>query len=93
MGEVATVLGDDGVVPLGHPLDEAVGIGRLGGGDHLLLGGLRVAEEEIFPDGAGAQPGLLEHHAVVPAQAPAGDIPDVRAVHGYAPGGHVVEAH
>ena len=68
-------------------------MGRPGRLHHLFLGGFRLSHADIVPDGAAAQPGLLEHHAVAGAQAPSGDVPDVRAVHPDLPAVHVIEAH
>ena len=37
---------------VGQVHDKVVGLGILGGLDHFLLGGIRAAPQEIFPDGA-----------------------------------------
>ena len=93
LGDGAAVLADDRVIALGQPLDEAVGVGGLGGLHHLLQGGLGPAIGDVLPDGAPLQPGVLQHHAVAAAQAVAGDVPDVRALHLDGAAVHVVKAH
>ena len=93
LGQGASVLADDGLVALGEALDEAVGVGCLGGGDHLLVGGVGSAEGDVVPHGSGGQPGLLQHHAVVLPKGVAGDLTDIKAVHRNASLAHVVEAH
>ena len=63
------------------------------GGDDLLLGGVGLGHSDVFPDGAGFEPGVLEHHAVATAQAAAGDAADVLAADVNFARVHIVEAH
>ena len=80
LGEVAAPFGDDGVVALGHPHDETVGVGLFGGGDNLPLGGVRAAVGDVVPDGGRAQPGVLEDHPVALPERLAGKMTDIMAV-------------
>ncbi|BAF08060.1 Os02g0189900 [Oryza sativa Japonica Group] len=41
--------------------DEAVCVGRLGGGDHLLRCGVLLPEQDVLPDAGGEQRRLLAH--------------------------------
>ena len=93
LGQHAAVLADDGVIAVGQSADEGVGVGGLRGGDHLLVGGVGLAHDDVLPDGAGLQPGVLQHHAVGGAQAVARHVADVAALDADAAGIHVVKAH
>lgn len=53
------------------------------GGLDLLLGGVRIAVEQIFPDGAGEQVGGLEHIADGAVEPQLGALPDVPPVNGH----------
>ena len=64
---------------LGQAADKAVGVGSLGGGDHLIHGCVRLAVGNVLPHRTGTQPGVLQHHAVAAAQGGAGHIPDIGA--------------
>ena len=68
LAEVAAVAGEDGLVALGQAADEAVRAGQLGGGLHLLVGGVQAAVADVVRHGAGEEVGILEHHAQGPAQ-------------------------
>ena len=91
--DVAAVLCDDGVVAIGQAADKAVGMGSLGGGDHLVHGSVRLAVGDVLPHRTGAQPGVLQHHAVAAAQGSAGHIPDIRAGHPDAAAVYIIEPH
>lgn len=93
LGKASAVLADDRVVSLRHSLDEAVRVGSLGGGDYLLVGGVRLAHDDIVADSSGFQPGFLKHHAVAFTQAAARYIPDIAALHADGTAVYVVEAH
>ena len=54
--------------------------GGLGRGLDILQPGVLFAVGQVVEDGAGEQPGVLEHHGVGQAQALAGDLADVGAV-------------
>ena len=57
-----------------------MGVGFFGGGDNLLLGGVRAAVGDVVPDGGRAQPGVLEDHAVALPERLAGKMTDIMAV-------------
>ena len=44
-------------------LDEAVGVGQLGGGHALFIGGGQAAVADVLHNGAGEQVGILQHDA------------------------------
>jgi hypothetical protein len=56
------------------------GLGAAGGGDHLGLGGVGAAVEDVVAHRAVQQRGVLRHHADVRAQAVLRDLGDVLAV-------------
>ena len=56
-------LADDGVVALGQGLDERVGLGKRGGADDLLVGGVGAAVGEVLPDGPLEEEDVLGHEA------------------------------
>jgi hypothetical protein len=91
--DVAAVLCNDGIVALGQAADKAVGVGSLGGGNHLVHGGVRLAVGNVLPHRTGTQPGVLQHHAVAAAQGGAGHIPDIGAGHLDAAAVHIIEPH
>ena len=47
--DVAAVLSNDGIVTLGQAADEAVGVGRFGGGNDLFLSGIGLAVGNVLP--------------------------------------------
>src|SRR4028118_1579273 len=65
--EADAALPDHGLVPVGEPADELVGLRRLRGLADLLVRGVGLSEGYVVPDGAGEEPGLLEDG---PAPAP-----------------------
>ena len=81
-GDVVALVVDDGVEPVGERVDEAVDVGDLGGLEDLGVGGVGVAVAEVLPDRVSEQPGVLEHHAELRPQLPAGDGRDVVPVEG-----------
>ena len=91
--DVAALLVDDGVVAVGEAAHEPVHEGGPGGGEDLLLGGVRPAVGDVVPDGAAEEPGVLEHHADPAAQVVAAHRGDVHPVEGDPPGVQLVEAH
>ena len=91
--DVAAVLCNDGIVALGQAADKAVGVGSLGGSNHLVHGGVRLAVGNVLPHRAGTQPGVLQHHAVAAAQGGAGHIPDIGAGHLDAAAVYIIEPH
>ena len=93
LADVAAVLGQDGVVAGGQPLDEAVGVSGFGRRHDLLAGGVGAAVGDVLPHGAGPQPGVLQHHAVAAPQRGAGGLADVGAGHPDAAAVHVIKAH
>ena len=62
-GKRQALLADHGVVALGEPLDELVGLRRLGRGDDLVLGGVRPAVGDVRPHRVGEQEAVLHDHA------------------------------
>ena len=80
LGERPAGFPDHRIVALGKPLDEAVGVGLLGGGHHLLHGCLRLAHGDVVPNGPSLQPSILEDHAHAVAQVGAGHIPGIDAI-------------
>ena len=70
-----------------------MGVGSLGGGNHLVHGGVRLAVGNVLPHRTGAQPGVLQHHAVAAAQRGAGHIPDIGAGHLDAAAVYIIEPH
>ncbi len=91
--DVGGVVVEDGVVAVGQRAHEVVDVGRLGGRDDLLLGGVLAAVGDVLADRAAEQPGVLQHHAEGPAQVVAGHLAGVDAVDGDAPAVDLVEAH
>ena len=85
-------LADDGVVAAGEGEDELVRFRGLGGGDHVVEGGVGDAESDVVPDRVGEEEALLEDHADLAAQGVEGDVAHVGVVDAYLPGLHVVEA-
>ena len=84
-GDVDAALFQPGVEALGEGQDEVVSLGVLGRLDDLLFGGVRVAPQQILPDGAGEQDVVLEHHADAVAQVFQGIVLHVDAVHQHFP--------
>jgi hypothetical protein len=80
-GEPATPFADLGLVALREAPDKVVGPDGFGGGDYLLLGGVRAAVADVVLYGAGEEEGVLEHDAHVAAQRRAPDVAKVLAVH------------
>ena len=91
--DIAAVLCNDSVVAIGQAADKAVGVGGLGSGDYLIHGCVRLAVGNVLPHRAGAQPGVLQHHAVAAAQGGAGHIPDIGAGHLDAAAVYIIEPH
>ncbi len=69
-----------------------MGIGGLGGRDHVGLGGVGAAEEQVLPHGAVEEEDILQNDADLLAQALEGVIVQVAAVQGDGAVGQVVEA-
>ncbi len=67
--------------PVGEGHDKVIGLGVLGRLDHVLLGGVGVAPQQVLPDGAGEEHVGLEHHADAPPQLLQGIVPHVHPVH------------
>ena len=58
-GQSQALLADHGVVTVGQPDDELVGLRRLGCGDDLLIGGVRPAVGDVVPHRGGEQEAVL----------------------------------
>ena len=93
LGNVHAVLGQQGVVALGQPLDHAVDVGGLGRFDHLFPGRTGVSVGDVVVNGAVEQPRVLQHHRERAPQAGTGHMVDGLAVDGDRPGLGVIEAH
>ena len=65
----------------------------LGRGDHLFVRRVGLAHHQVFADGARFQPRFLQYHAVVGAQAGAGDLAHIGAIHADCAAVYIVEAH
>jgi hypothetical protein len=63
---------EHGVVAVGQRAHEVVHVGGPRRGEDLLLGGVVGAVGDVLADGAAEQPGVLQHHAELPAQVVAG---------------------
>ena len=61
-------LSDHGVIALGEPRDEPVGIGCRGGGDDLLAAGIGSAVSDVVGDGGGEEERLVGDDADLGAQ-------------------------
>ena len=57
-----------------------MGVGQLGGGDHVLVRGVQLAVSDIIHHRAGKQVGILEHHAQTAPQIGLADLPHVDAI-------------
>ena len=68
LGQVGAVPHHHGVVPVGQAADEGVGVGRLGGGDALLVGGVQPPVANVVHHRTGKKVGILKHHAQRRAQ-------------------------
>ena len=68
-------------------------MGCFGRGNDLFVGGVGLAVGDVLADGAGAQPGVLQHHAVAAAQGSAGHVPDVVAGNGDGAAVDIIEPH
>ena len=90
--QVRRVLLEQGVVSLGHAVDEFVGAGGLGGGDDLLDAGIGLGHGEILADGAAKQEVLLQDHADLPPQMRQVDLAGIDAVEADQSFLHAVEA-
>ena len=76
-GQGQALLADHGVVALGQPGDELVGLGRLGRGDDLLVGGVRPAVGDVGPHRVGEQEAVLHDQPDRGAQRVARHVRDV----------------
>ena len=71
---------DDGVDPVGHPLDQLGEPHRAHGLLDLVVGGLGPGEGDVVADGPGEEERLLGDHAELAAQRPQGHALEVVAV-------------
>ena len=90
-GEAQPLLADARVEAPGQVEGEA-GLGHLQRGQHLLLGGVGLAHEQVLPHGSREQRGLLEREPDLATQAGDREVAQVVPVEGDAPLGGVVEA-
>ena len=75
-----------------QPLDEVVGVGRLGGFDDLFHRRLQAPVVDVVGDCSGEQDRLLRHHADLPAERLETQRAHVMAVEEDAPALWIVEA-
>ncbi len=59
---------EHGLVAVRQAVDEGVGVGQAGGGDHLLVAGLQAAVADVVHHGVGEQEVVLQHQAQLAAQ-------------------------
>ena len=90
--EVHAALRQHGVIAVVQRHNEIVGADGPGGLLYLRVGDFQVAVADVVADAAGEQIGFLQHHAHLPGQRTAGDIPHIVAVHRDAPLGYIGEA-
>ena len=93
LADVAAVLGNDGVVPVGQTADKAVGAGFFGGCDNFLPACIGLAVGDVFRHGAGFQPRFLQDHTQVGTQAVAGHGVNGMSVHAQAAAANLIKAH
>jgi hypothetical protein len=62
-GHVRPALGDAGVQPAGHLLDEVAGLGDVQGMPEFLVSGFLVAVAQVGRHGSGEQVGLLRYQS------------------------------
>ena len=67
------------------------GLGDVEGGEHLGLGGVGLAHEQVLPHGRGEQRRLLEREADLAPEAGDGEVAEIVPVEGDPPLGGVVE--
>ena len=91
--DVGGVVGQHRVVSVGQRPDEGIDVGRLGGGDDLLVGRPELAIADVVVDGAGEEPGVLEHHAEDAPHVIAAEVAGVDAIEADPALVDVVEAH
>lgn len=80
LAESGAVTGKDGVIALRQHADKAVGIGQFGGGDAIVVCGLRIAVTDVLHDGVGKKVDVLKHDAEGASQVVFADVFDVDAV-------------
>ena len=90
-GQGEALLADAGVEAPGEVEGEA-GLGHLEGAQHLRLGGVGLAHEQVLAHRGREQRRLLEGEPDVATEAVDREVAEVVAVEGDAPGGGVVEA-
>src|SRR5207245_333470 len=77
----------------GQSPDERVDVGRLRGGDDVLVGRPDLPVADVVADRARKEPGVLQHHPEDAAHVIAVEVPGVDAVEANAALVDVVEAH
>ena len=68
-GEVDAFGAHHRVQPLGQLFQDVIALGGMGGGKHLLPGGVRPGSPDIFQQTLLEQPGILEHKGHLPMRA------------------------
>ena len=63
LADIASVLGHLGIIAVGQAADKAVGTCLFGCCDDFFPRGIGLAVGDIFGNGPGFQPGLLQYHA------------------------------
>ncbi len=91
--DVAALVVDDRVVPVGEGAHESIHVRDPGGLVDLLVGGIRIAVPQVVADRAAEQPGVLQHHADVGAELVAREAGDVTPVEGDPTRVELVEPH
>ena len=93
LGEVASVLFDDRIIPLLHPADKVVRASLFGGFHNHFLGDPAPSKRQILTNRPFPQPCFLQHHAVTSAQALSGHLPDIATVYQNASLIDIIESH
>ncbi len=61
-GDIHTIVGKDGIIPIGQAFDVGIDFGGFGGGVNFFGGSIFAAVDNIVVDGSVEQPGILQHH-------------------------------
>ena len=88
-GEVNAPGAHHRVQPLGQFFQDVIALGGMGGGKHLLPGGIRPGSPDIFQQALLEQPGILKHKGHLPHEGGAVQLPHVCAAYGDAAAVHI----
>ena len=68
-------------------------VGFFSGANHVLIRSFRAAVSDVFADSGGFQPGFLQNHTVVGAEASAAQAADILSLHPDGPAVRIIKAH